>query len=40
METAREIAKSLGTNEGSLRVQLSRLRCSLKEYLESKGYAV
>ena len=40
METAREIAKSLDTNEGSLRVTLSRLRCSLKEYLESKGYAV
>ncbi len=40
METAREIAKSLDTNEGSLRVTLSRLRCSLKEYLEGKGYAV
>ncbi len=40
METARQIAKSLGINEGSLRVQLSRLRCSLKEYLEAKGYAV
>lgn len=40
METAREIAKSLGTNEGSLRVQLLRLRCSLKEYLESKGYTI
>lgn len=40
LETAREIAKSLGTNEGSLRVQLSRLRCSLKEYLEAKGYTV
>lgn len=40
METAREIAKSLGVNEGSLRVTLSRLRCSLKEYLEGKGYAV
>ncbi len=40
METAREIAKSLGTNEGSLRMTLSRLRCSLKEYLEAKGYAI
>lgn len=40
METAREIAKSLGTNEGSLRVTLSRLRSSLKEYLEAKGYAI
>ena len=40
METAREIAKSTGANEGSLRVTLSRMRSSLKEYLEDKGYAV
>lgn len=40
METARQIAKSLGTNEESLLVRLSRPICSLKEYLEAKGYAV
>lgn len=40
METAREIAKNLGIKEGSLSVTLSRLRTSLKEYLEANGYAI
>lgn len=38
METGREIAKQLGINERTVATTLSRLRSSLKDYLEENGY--
>lgn len=40
METGRQISKELGINERTVATTLSRLRTSLKEYLEKNGYYI